>query len=233
MSLRQGGKGEQLLGQLALRSPGGMGREEILSILWPQAESGLASQSLNTLVYSLHRQLGDALAGRPPIVLQAGRYALNAAAGVEVDIRSFDRAVLAGNRLAAAGDLKGAAAFYRRALTLYVGDLAFGSDVPALVERERLRSQYLGILARLADLYFTSTDFEEALSCAQSLLSHDPCREDAHRIAMRCYLRLGARAQAMRQYRLCREALALEFDAVPEPATNQLYELIRLDPTRA
>ena len=42
----------------------------------------------------------------------------------------------------------------------------------------------------------------------------------------------GQRAQALRQYRLCREVLADEFDAVPEPATEELYEMLRMDPAR-
>jgi DNA-binding SARP family transcriptional activator len=71
-----------------------------------------------------------------------------------------------------------------------------------------------------------------ALLHALDLLRHDPCREDAHRMAMRCYVRQGERAQALRQYRLCREVLAIEFEAAPEPATESLYELVRLDPAR-
>ena len=103
----------------------------------------------------------------------------------------------------------------------------------ALVERERLRARYLLVLSRLADWQFSMVDYEGALELALDLLNHDPCREDAHRIAMRCFVRLGARSQAMRQYRTCRDVLAMEFDAVPERATESLYDLIRLDPARA
>jgi hypothetical protein len=35
----------------------------------------------------------------------------------------------------------------------------------------------------------------------------------------------------LRQYGLCRQILAAEFDAVPEPETVELFELVRLDPT--
>ena len=62
------------------------------------------------------------------------------------------------------------------------------------------------------------------------LLGVDPCREDAHRMTMRAYVRLGARAQALRQYNICRLVLAEEFDATPEPATEQLFQLVRTDP---
>jgi hypothetical protein len=49
---------------------------------------------------------------------------------------------------------------------------------------------------------------------------------------MRAYVRLGARAQALRQYNLCRTILANEFEAVPEPATEQLFNLVRTNPGR-
>ena len=107
VSLRQGGKGEQLLGQLALRSPDGIPRAALLADLWPEREADLAGQSLNTLVYSLRRLLGDALQGGPPVLFHAGRYALNANAGVEVDVTAFDAAARDGDRLSGSGDQAG------------------------------------------------------------------------------------------------------------------------------
>jgi hypothetical protein len=62
------------------------------------------------------------------------------------------------------------------------------------------------------------------------LLTHDPCREDGHRTAMRCHVRLGERAQALRQYMLCEAVLRTEFNAKPEPATTVLFDQVRLDP---
>jgi hypothetical protein len=49
-------------------------------------------------------------------------------------------------------------------------------------------------------------------------------------MVMRTYVRSGARAQALRQYQLCRLILQDEFDAVPEPATDRLFDLLRTDP---
>ena len=58
----------------------------------------------------------------------------------------------------------------------------------------------------------------------------DPCREDAHRLIMRCYVRQGERAEALHQYRVCVNTLRVEFDSAPETATTILFEQIRLDP---
>ncbi|HET7380215.1 MAG TPA: bacterial transcriptional activator domain-containing protein, partial [Gaiellales bacterium] len=58
----------------------------------------------------------------------------------------------------------------------------------------------------------------------------DPCREDGHRTAMRCYVRRGERAQALRQYQMCEVILREEFNATPEPATRALFDKVRLAP---
>src|SRR5262249_30512410 len=104
------------------------------------------------------------------------------------------------------------------------------SDISQLLERERLRATCLTTLARLAEAHFALANYEPALENAVRLLAVDPCREDAHRMAMRVYVRLGARAQALRQYNLCRLILRHEFDGVPELATERLFNLIRMDP---
>ena len=61
-------------------------------------------------------------------------------------------------------------------------------------------------------------------------MAYDAAREDAHRTLMCCYAFLGERVQAMRQYLLCERLLQETFDAVPEPATRELYDRLRLSP---
>ena len=233
VSVRAGGKVERLVGSLALREREGVGRDELLGLVWPDRESELAGQSLNTLIYSLHRSLSDVLSGNPPVLHQAGRYRLNTEHGVAIDVAQFDIAVDAGDRLTRSGDRSGAIQAYLDAIDLYGGDLAVGSSIQHLLERERLRARFLSVFARLADVHFADGDYDRTLSRALELLAYDPCREDAHRMAMRCYVRLGQRAQALRQYRICQQVLAIEFDVAPEEATVELYRLIREDPGRA
>ena len=228
--LQRGGKGEILLSSLALAPRHRLSREHLLTVLWPRSDSALAGQSLNTLVYSLRLRLADALHGAPPVIHEDGDYVLNAGAGVSVDIERFDAAADAGERLARAGDAMAARDSFGEALRLYTGDLPVDSDVGHLIERERLRARYLQLKARLADVAYREGDLTGALAAAHQILSRDPCREDAYRMTMRCYLALGQRTQALRQYQVCRLALAREFDTVPESATERLYESIRSDP---
>ena len=224
------GKAEVLLTTLALRRDQGVSRDTLLAVLWPNHTPDLANQSLNSLVYSLRKQFSAKLGGAALVQHNEGHYGLNLAAGVGIDLAWFEALVRQGNALAHTGNLPAAVAAYHEAVALYRGDLWGGTDVYAAVERERLRAAFLTVLAWLADYYYAASDYAACLDHARRLLAHDPCREDAHRLLMRCYVRHGQRAQALRQYHFCVEILRAEFDTLPEAGTTALYERIRSDP---
>jgi DNA-binding SARP family transcriptional activator len=225
-----GAKAEAFLCGLALQHNFRIPRDIILESLWPEHPPSLAGQSLNSLVYSLHKTFGDVLQGNSPVCYQDGYYFLNKEAGVGVDIALFEMLVQAGNQQLAYHDRSAAVDNYLQAIQLYRGDLCTDKEVTAKVERERLRAHFLTVLAQIADYYFSLQDYIHCLRYTERLLQVDPCREDAHRLAMCCYVRQGERAQALRQFRLCEYVLRAEFDAAPEPRTIQLYDQVRLSP---
>jgi DNA-binding SARP family transcriptional activator len=230
ISLRPGGKVQRLVGALAMHPHDGMARETLIDDVWPVTDPVRAGRSLNSLAHWLKQELRDALGGEPPIVRTGARYALNLAVGLGIDVLAFDAAVEAGQRFAAAGETVAAIRAFDHARDLYAGDLTDGADILFLLERERLRARYLSIVAQLAEHSFATGDYPLAFDNASRLLEADPCREDAHRMLMRVYVRTGARAQALRHYEVCRQILAREFDAQPESATYQLFDLIRRHP---
>jgi DNA-binding SARP family transcriptional activator len=200
-------------------------------LLWPASDSAQAIQSLNSLVYSLHKLLGDALGGAAPVLHEDGHYRLNAEVGVRVDVACFDAWANTGDQQVRAGDLARAATSYRQSIHLYRGDLAVETDVGSVLERERLRSRFLSLLAYLADEQYRAGEYGACLEHAWRLLGHDPSREDAHRVEMRCYVLRGVRAAALRHFQVCEHILRAEFDAAPEPATTALFDQIRLQPS--
>ncbi len=230
LALRSGGKTEALLCQLGLQARRRVARPALLHLLWPDSDDGQASQSLNSLVYSVHKQIGQAIGGAAPVLHEDGYYRLNREAGVGVDVATFDALAQIGDQQARSGDLNNAALSYSRCVQLYRGDLCVTTDVNAIVERERLRTRYLTLLSKLADHYCRVGDDAACLEYAWLLLAHDPCREDAHRVVMRCHVRCGERAAALRHYQVCEDILRSEFGAAPEPATTALFEQIRCEP---
>jgi len=227
--IASGGKTERLLTCLALRRRRRMPRSEVLEWLWPGGDPSASAQSLNSLTHHLNKAVAS-LAGGVPLVVQAsGFYRLNPADAVAVDVDLFDDWRQRGQRLLRAGNEAGVA-WCVRAVELYRGELCAGTRMDVMSERERLRASQLDLLAHLADHFVEQDESATALAYIRRLLSLDSCREDAHRQAMRCYVRLGQRSQALRQFRLCCEALAREFDAVPEAETVAMFDAIRRSP---
>jgi DNA-binding SARP family transcriptional activator len=116
----------------------------------------------------------------------------------------------------------------------YRGD--FASDAPyeqwTLLPRESLRITYIDALDRLSNIQLSVGRLDECIATGHRILDVDPCREDAHRTLMRCYVQRGERAEALRHYRRCEEILRAELDVAPEPATSALFEQIRQRPDR-
>jgi DNA-binding SARP family transcriptional activator len=229
ISLR-GSKAEILLRSLGLQHKQPVARELLLETMWPGHAPDLAGQSLNSLIYSLRKSLGDEVGGDAPVLYEDGHYRLNREAGVGIDVAYFEDLVKAGDQHIVANNFLDAISSYVQAAEFYRGDLCTGTDIKGVMARERLRAHFLTVLARLADYYFSLSEYGRCLQYANRLLENDPCREDAHRLVMRCYVRQGERAQALRQYRLCEHVLNAEFDAVPEMRTTLLFDQVRLEP---
>ncbi|MEZ4869320.1 MAG: bacterial transcriptional activator domain-containing protein [Caldilineaceae bacterium] len=229
MPLVRESKSAQLLTCLALAKQHRLPRGHILETVWPEADPALAGQALNSLNHQLNKTSSKHLNGQALIVHDTGYYQINTPDQVWIDVDHFATWSETGRRLLATDETVAGITYCEQALALYQGDLCGDSSIQTVIERERLRAAFLDLLVRLAD-HYNHNEPGKALHYIQRVLAHDPCREDAHRQAMRCYVRLGQRAQALRHYRLCCQALATEFDMAPEPATVALYEQIRLDP---
>jgi DNA-binding SARP family transcriptional activator len=230
--IRAGGKSETLLAYLGLQYERRVPREKLVQALWSTSDLALGLNSLNNLVYNLHKLLGPVLQGAAPVLHQDGYYRLNIAAGIGVDVVCFDALVKTGDQQSRVGDLAAALISYRRAAELYRDDLCLSADPQTIVERERLRARYLMLLAQLAEHYYHTGDYTACLEYAWQLLARDPCREDAHCLVMRCYVRRGERTAALRHYQVCVDLLREQLDVPPEPATVALFEQIRVQPDR-
>jgi DNA-binding SARP family transcriptional activator len=228
--MRGAGKTATLLTLLALGEGHRASRDRLLGALWPDSDASRSAHALSSMVHGLNDVLGDALHGALPVLHRTGAYELNVAAGVAVDAADVDALSRAAGAHLRAGDTEAAVASWTAAVDLYRGDLVLVDDLRLLVERERLRADHLAALSRLADHWFATGDYERSALYAGRLVAADPCREDAHRQLMRCHVRLGHRAQALRQYRVCEQMLQAEFGAPPEPLTRSLFEQVRLDP---
>jgi len=230
IAIRSGGKLEALLCCLGLHYGAAVSHATLVHTLWPTGDPTLGAQSLNSLIYQLHKLMGCGPRDARLIIHDDGQYRLNVEAGVGVDVSWFEHLAEIGEQHARSGDQHSALAAYSRAVETYRGDLCVATDVQALLVRERLRSRYLTLLAQIADHHYSEGDYAACLRVAWRLLEEDPCREDAHRLVMCCYVKRGERAAALRHYQTCVEILRTEIDVEPESATRALLDLIRRHP---
>jgi DNA-binding SARP family transcriptional activator len=203
-------------------------REVLMGVFWPDAAPPAARNNLNVAVHTLRRAFHTA-GDVQVLVFEQGSYRLHPGLRLWVDVDEFDRHVRAGRQLEAAGEFAGAMAEYELAASLYQGD--FLTDDPyeewPVLTRERLRLTHLDTVDRLSHLYFSQGRYAPCAALCQRIVERDPCQEDAHRRLMRCYSRQGQLHLALRQYRICVEALRTELGIDPAAETTALYEQIR------
>jgi DNA-binding SARP family transcriptional activator len=201
-------------------------REELMDVLWPDAHPHAAAHSLHVAVSTLRRYLG--LRADSYLVFAAGRYALNPQAPIEDDSLAFLQLNDEAEHFWRSGNLHQAGRAYAQAITYYQGDYYVEDhDLAwALTERERLLARYLLALDRLGRIWMQQRHFNAAADCYQRLVQRDEYREDAYCQLMRCYLQLGRRGDALRQYQCCASILASDLGLVPMEEMQELYQAI-------
>lgn len=205
-------------------------REQIVEMLWPSLEPEAAGRDFKVALSTLYRVLEPELEPRSPsayVVRDGTLYGLRPGADLWLDAGEFERLVEEGDRRLSY-DQKAALDLYRQALALYKGD--YLEEYPyaewCSEERERLLTLYLRTAERLAQALVERERWEEAIEICQGILAHDDCWEEAYRLMMLAYVRLGNRTQAVRVFQRCLERLRAELDVAPSPATVELYHTL-------
>lgn len=203
-------------------------REVLMDVFWPGSSPEAARNSLNVAIHALRRTIRS-ITDLPVVIYAGGSYRISSDLRLWLDVDEFDRLVESGRRLEDQGDIDTAMREFEFAEGLYRGD--FLADDPyedwAALIRERLRLAYLDALGHLSNLHFSAGRYAACASLCQRIIERDPCREDAHRMLMRCYSRQGQPHLALMQYRVCARALVDELGVETDPSTTELYQRIR------
>lgn len=229
-----GQRGASVLRYLLSRRDHACSRDELLEEYWPSVPAGAAARNrLQVAISGLRRAFSDVTALNV-VEYADGGYRINQELRVEVDVELFEQALCAAGAAERSGDREKARSTYHEAVALYRGD--FAADAPfeqwTLLPRESLRIKLVDALDRLSRLELADRRIDECIATAQQMLGVDPCREDAHRLLMRCYAAQGRIYQALRQYEFCSRILKATVDADPAPETIRLYRVIRYSSAR-
>jgi ATP/maltotriose-dependent transcriptional regulator MalT/DNA-binding SARP family transcriptional activator len=199
-------------------------REELLEALWPEVDGDKASQSLRFTLHQLRRVagLGDAvLATDGQLSLDPRRVWVDAWALRDV----ADRA----SHVAASASLerKGPELdrLAQRALGLYGGDfLPDDRKHPwTAATRERLKGRLLRVAGLLGAHLEAAERWDSAAEYYRKAIEIDDLQEETYQALLRCYRRLGRRAEAVAAYERCRAALRAALGIEPSAETERLY----------
>lgn len=206
-------------------------RSVLAGVLWPDLPESKARRRLSDALWRTRRVLGDHIAA------DEERLWLGSDLPYWLDVEEFLDAIsnLGARRIDTGAEADTSASSnpvprlesLHRTLELYRGPFLEGLYHEwVLLERERLRGLYLEALGRLLEWHKRGGDYEVALSVARRLVAAEPLHEAGHRELMRLYHMLGRDAEAVAQYRRCREILRERLDVEPAPETQALYHVL-------
>ena len=201
-------------------------REQVLEILWPDAEIDSALNSFGKALHAARRALEPELLPRESstyLQLTDSMLALDTRR-VWIDADHFESLAESALRH---WDVAG----YECALAAYGGELLPEDRYEdwCAERRDRLAALHIQLLLAMADAHEKRGAHRASAARLHEVLQHDPTREDAHRRLMALHSSLGARDQAMRQFQTCEDALRRELDLAPEESTVELYREIQAD----
>ena len=208
-------KPRELLFFLAEQGPADKAR--IGLALWPEASTAELRSAFHTTLHHLRRAVGS-----HRVIFTNGEYRLDAA-GLRYDAEQFRQGLAAARAVRTASQESASAELdlLLGALAHYPGDYLTSCAGPWAVvtrgELATLRGRALLAAGRLARRIGRTA---EAIDAYEQLVRLDPLAEVAHRELMLCFVALGDRGRALRQYELVSLVLRDELGIDPDPQTR-------------
>jgi DNA-binding SARP family transcriptional activator len=205
------------LALLAAADPGGIARERLLLLLWPESTTERARAALYQLIYVVRQAFGDTSVvgtdelGLDPTVMSS-------------DVADF-RSALDG------GDLAGAVDLYRGPFL----DAFHMSSAPELErwldqKRHELARSYQLALSRLTTQAMERRDFTAAVGYAARLVDADPLSDRAIVLLMEALAASGDVSAALDRARIHAAIVRAELGADVDPSVTALADRLRSGP---
>lgn len=190
-------------------------REKLASLLWGDRGTKQARNSLNQALYEIRKvKMGlDA-----ELIERESERVRLIGSHVDCDLYRFKDLV--------ASDPLAASEF---PVDEFLADLGVSdAEFVDWIDRARtkLKDDLIASLRRQAADAISTNRTETAIAVTRRILELDPLDEPARRQLMELHIDGGNRAEAVRQYHICRELLAAELGVTPDPLTESILERI-------
>ncbi len=207
----------------------GHSRDDLMGLLWADADGDSARRSLRQSLYNLRAAFQKVGAASP---ISTTRQSVRMTPEVEywLDLEAFERTRSRGIMARGADRIHHLAG----AVELFRGDLLKGfavRDAPEFEnwmagEQEKYREAAGDSLRTLVDYCLEHHEYSSGIRYARRLIDIEPLSEPAHASLIRLYSLAGKRGEAIQQFDLCRQLLDAELGVAPSEDTVSLYRLI-------
>jgi DNA-binding SARP family transcriptional activator len=224
----QGNQPKLLLKAIIARGSGKVSKEIIIEDLWPEGRSETSEKNFKVTLHRLRKALEPATNktfGSAYIHLK-DKFIFLDKEMCHVDVDEFLSLLEKGKTREKDGDAKGALSLYKEAVELYKGDfLVEDLYAPwADLKREELRTKYIKLLYRMAELQENRGTSKKAIACYKKVVQSDPFAEKAYQRLMILYSNRGMRSAAVKIYEECKQALLSGLDTEPDEITTSIYK---------
>jgi adenylate cyclase len=220
--LPRGRKTRGLLAYLCLAQGASVPRSRFMGLLWDRSSDAQARTSLRHAL----SELNSAVNHQVPGLIEIGRDS------VRIDVRGcwVDALAILEAGSEAASDASNLVEPCSERFLEDLDGVTPAFDHWLVAERtlfaDRVRNNFEAELDRLIE---QNAKPEVRAATARRLINVEPTHESAVRSLMKAFAEMGDRAQAIREFERCRQALVDGPDLSPAKETTDLYEAIRLD----
>lgn len=202
-----------------------LSEERLMDVLWPDAEGDSGRKALSVTLARLRELLGV----KDALQMNEGMISLNDRI-VWTDVWAFEKLLedAESGRREENGERNARserdAAPLEKVIGMYKGHFLAAEPEPwAMHLRERLRDKFMKSIDALGPILESSQEYKKAIQAYQRGLETDDLAETYYQRMMRCYQRLGRRAEALAVYNRCKKTLAA-YGVEPTAETEAIHK---------
>ncbi len=197
-----------------------LSRDQILSVLWPDALVDTAARSLKVVLNQLNQVLEpDRPRGSTPFFVERNHelYRLNPSANIVIDAEVFEQEITSDQFSA-----------LENAVQLYRGHYFQDSMVQEwlMVEEQYYHQQFLMAAEKLTDTLIERNELEKALQITYKVLGEDQFCESAYSMQMRIFHKMGQPSMVRTTFKQCQKQFQKNFNTDVSPKITALYEAL-------
>ena len=223
--LPRGRKTRGLLAFLCLAGGARVSRNRLVGLLWDQSADANGRMSLRQSLSELNGIVNRHVPG----LVEIGRDK------VRIDLGKcwVDALAILGASTDSASDSSNLAQLQSERILEDLDGITPTFDQWLKAERTRFEDRVRKILeAELERLSEQAAEPEVRAAAARRLVNFEPTHEGAVRSLIKAFTEMGDRAQAIREFERCRQALLSAFGVPPSKETTAIYEAVRIESSR-